>query len=509
MRILKLSLLLAILCVSCQKKAIVVVDNGLLIENVTILTPKDGKYSSFIGNIVIENDEIISVSRDQKTVKGSFTTVNGKGKYIIPGLIDSHVHLASIAGMNWKHVQKYPDFSKAYFDQLPNSYLYYGYTTLIDVNNYNPKIINKLLSKDIRPDIYTCGEQVVIDHDLMMNEYEDDKRFDAYPNFLHDSYNERAKLPDSIDANNHTPKSIVSRITEENGGICVKTLYEDGFGGTEELTWELPSKDIIRDIVTEAHSQNIPVLLHANAYEAQKFGVETGVDILAHGMWHWGNLEEYLEKSELPQTHKALLGEIAKRKIGYQPTIRVVGGQKDVFDNTFLDNKNLPHVLPKDFLNWLTTEEGHWQEQNIKKYAGGFINGLSNEEIMELMQKVVDKVEIATKELSYNNANLIFGTDTPAANTHTMPPGLNGFMEMQKWSQIGVSLEQILMAATINNAKAFNLDSKLGSIESNKTANLILLNKNPLLTVEAYDAIEKVIIRGELLNRKNLSATNR
>ena len=59
------------------------------------------------------------------------------------------------------------------------------------------------------------------------------------------------------------------------------------------------------------------------------------------------------------------------------------------------------------------------------------------------MQKVVDQVEIATKELADNDANLIFGTDTPAANTHTMPPGLNGYLEMQKWSKIGVSLKPL------------------------------------------------------------------
>jgi imidazolonepropionase-like amidohydrolase len=507
MRILKLSFLLAILSLSCQKEDSIIIENGLIIENVTILTPKDGSYSTFKGNVIIDNDKIINVSENLKTIKGTFQTVDGTGKYIIPGLIDSHVHLASIAGMNQKHKQKYPDFAKSYYNQLPKSYLYYGYTTLIDVNNYNPRIIKNLLKKEIRPDIYTCGDQVVIDHDLMMNESANEDRFNEYPNFLHDSFNDNAKIPDSIDASKHTSKAIVSRIVDENGGICVKTLYEDGFGGTEELTWELPSKEIIKEIVQEAHQQNIPVLLHANAYAAQKFGVETGVDILAHGMWHWGNLIEYLNVNELPETHKALLIEIAKRKIGYQPTIRVVGGQKDVFDATFLNNENLNHVYPKPLLDWLNTDEGHWQEQNIKKYAKSFFDGLSNEDIMAIMQKVVDKVEISTKTLADNDANLIFGTDTPASNTHTMPPGLNGYLEMRKWSQVGVTLEQILLSATINNAKAFHIENNYGSIENSKIANLILLNKNPLETIEAYNSIDKVIIRGQLLDRKNLSAT--
>jgi len=508
MRIFKLSLLLAVLIVSCQSETPVTIENGLLIENVTILSPKIDNYNAFIGNIIIDNNKIISVSEDSKTVKGTYKTIDGTGKYIIPGLIDSHVHLASIAGMGWKHKQKYPEFAKSYFNQLPKSYLYFGYTTLIDVNNYNPRIINHLLEKEIRPDIYTCGDQVVIDYDLMMNESADENRFNEYPNFLNDIHNENTKLPDTIDAKLHTPKALVSRIVNKNNGICVKTLYEDGFGGTEELTWELPSHDIIKEIVKEAHEENIPVLLHANAYEAQKFGLETGVDIFAHGMWHWGKLSEYLDVKELPETHKQLLIEIANRGIGYQPTIRVVGGQKDVFDTNFYNNTDLSHVYPKDLLDWLQTEEGHWQEQNIRKYAKVFFDGLSNQEIMALLQKVVDKVEIATKTLAENSANLIFGTDTPAANTHTMPPGLNGYLEMQNWQQSGVSLEQILLAATINNARAFNLDSEYGTVEKNKIANLLLLDQNPLETIEAYNSINKVIVGGQLLDRKNLSASN-
>lgn len=496
------------LIMSCQNEAPITLGNGILINNVTILTPNENGYTSFKGSVIIDNDKIVKVSKNDQTLNGNYQTVNGKGKYIIPGLIDSHVHLASIAGMGWKHKKKYPELAKDYYNQLPRSYLYFGYTTLVDVNNYAPNVINGILRKPVRPDIYTCGDQIVVAHDLMMNDTPVEDRLIEHPHFLHDKYNDNVEMPSDIDLDKHTPKALVSRIVDESQGICVKTLYEDGFGGTEELTWELPSKDIIKEIVTEAHAQNVPVLLHANAYEAQKFGLETGIDVFAHGMWHWGKLTDYLNVNELPETHKNLLIEIANKKVGYQPTIRVVGGQKDVFNVNFLRNKKLQHVYPEDLLNWLNTEEGKWQEQNIRKYAKSFFDGLTNEEIMALLQKVVDKVEIATSTLAEHDANLVFGTDTPAANTHTMPPGLNGYLEMQKWQESGVSLEQILLAATYNNAKAFNLEDKYGSIEENKIANLLLLDKNPLKTIGAYNTIEKVIIRGQLLNRENLSATS-
>ena len=154
MRIFKLNLLLTVFLVSCQNKTPIIVDNGLLIENVTILSPKNDNYNAIIGDIIIDNDKIISISESSKTIKGNFETIDGTGKYIIPGLIDSHVHLASIAGMNYRHNQKYPEFSKSYFKQLPKSYLYFGYTTLIDVNNYNSRIVNNLLKKSIIHIVY-------------------------------------------------------------------------------------------------------------------------------------------------------------------------------------------------------------------------------------------------------------------------------------------------------------------------------------------------------------------
>ena len=66
----------------------------------------------------------------------------------------------------------------------------------------------------------------------------------------------------------------------------------------------------------------------------------------------------------------------------------------------------------------------------------------------------------------------------------------------------------MLQAATINNAKAFNLEDTLGRIEVGKKANLLLLKQNPLLTVEAYNSIEIVFMNGRPVARQDLAARN-
>jgi cytosine/adenosine deaminase-related metal-dependent hydrolase len=61
-------------------------------------------------------------------------------------------------------------------------------------------------------------------------------------------------------------------------------------------------------------------------------------------------------------------------------------------------------------------------------------------------------------------------------------------------------------AATINNAREFKLDSQIGTIEPGKIANLILLKKSPLESVDAYDSIITVWVHGKPISRDSLAA---
>jgi hypothetical protein len=90
------------------------------------------------GSVLIESGRIVSVERRNGAKKpAGATVVSGEGQFLIPGLIDSHVHLASIPGMSpevsFGQAEGKPAMIKGYFKQLPRSYLYFGYTTLVDL----------------------------------------------------------------------------------------------------------------------------------------------------------------------------------------------------------------------------------------------------------------------------------------------------------------------------------------------------------------------------------------
>src|SRR5882724_3862991 len=86
------------------------------------------------GSVLIENGRIVRVEREAGAKKpAGATVVSGKGQFLIPGLIDSHVHVTSLPGMSDSQAKNNPEIVRQYFKQVPRSYLYYGYTTLVDL----------------------------------------------------------------------------------------------------------------------------------------------------------------------------------------------------------------------------------------------------------------------------------------------------------------------------------------------------------------------------------------
>ena len=69
----------------------------------------------------------------------------------------------------------------------------------------------------------------------------------------------------------------------------------------------------------------------------------------------------------------------------------------------------------------------------------------------------------------------------------------------------GLSLEEVLAAATINNAKQFRIDKDYGTVEVGKVANLLLLKTNPLDSIESWNRIETIILHGDPIASESLA----
>ncbi|SMF06233.1 Imidazolonepropionase [Alteromonadaceae bacterium Bs31] len=479
--------------------------NELLIEDVTLISPE--RNSPLNHAYLRVNDGIItevSTSKLRPEViegKQPSVRVDGRGRYLIPGLIDSHVHLAKVPSMTWRHKQQHPDLERSYLKQQPRSYLYFGYTSLIDLNVFSPEAIETFTAQTLHPEVFTCSKHLDIANGHGMMEEDVKTRLLNNPNFLYDHY-QKQHLNGEYDLSQHTAKATVKRI-KDDGGVCIKTYYENGYGGSEMVDFDIPSPQIIKDVAVEGKKQGIPTLLHANSWTSQRVALLADVDIIAHGMFHW---DEYRHEVEVPAPIRATLKEIASRGMGYQPTLHVLDAQRSMFDANYLNNSSLEKVYPKKLLGWYRSDEGQWFKSRIRKYLPRHLHELDDEAMHEHFSKYYQHNVKVLEVLAEYDANLLFATDTIIGQSYANAPGLSGYIEMQAWNSAGVSLRKILQAATINNAKAFNLEASIGSIEVGKKANLLLLTKNPLKTVEAYNSIEWIFINGQAVARQTLAA---
>lgn len=469
--------------------------NQTWITDVTIVSPESLNRIR-TGSVLIEDGRIARVERGKPGKKPpGAKVVSGPGQFLIPGLIDSHVHLASVPGMSLAQGQGNSQMVKKYLEQLPRSYLYYGYTTLVDLAVVDQHVLDDFRHAPLHPDLYDCGGSLPFANGYPMSFAPPAERFKPFPNFIYD-VKQADRIPPEYKPEDHTPEADVTRV-KGAGGVCVKTYFERGFANDKNLP--VMSPDVLAQIRRAATQKGLVLMIHANGFEAQQFAVDGNVDVIAHGMWHWQTLDK---QKELPDEIKRLLDQIVEKKIGYQPTIQVLYGELAYFDPEYLKLPAITQVVPKEMAEWFRTPDGQWFGKELNE------EGAANAVIIEdYEQGPLRRVRQVVRYLASKDANFVFGSDTPSSPTYGNLPGLNGYLEMKQLQTAGMSLAQILKAATINNAREFKMESQLGTIEAGKIANLVLLKKSPLESVDAYDSIITVWLHGKAVSRESLAAS--
>ena len=457
------------------------------IVGATVISPEradDGRKL----NVLVEGDRIAKVLEVlPEGAAQDARLVDATGAYLIPGLIDSHVHLRTVPGISPLMEYIHPFLVRDYRAQQPRSFLRYGYTTVIDLVPTDRDVLDAFVAAPAHPDLYHCGAVPVAD---------------GYPTQFAPGLLRSRIFPNAVadpaaaggaGRTGLTPQAAVDRV-KRDGGICIKTFFERGYGHDHDLP--VPSAKLFEDIVKSSRDAGLPVLLHASSLEAQHFGVSGGTDIFAHGMWNW---DEFNDSAELPDAVRSVLDRIVSGRIGYMPTMQVLGGVRALYEPDYLNLPAVRRVVPRSILDWYRTPSAQW-------FKNERADRRTDEQMRNRVDELLRRSAITTRYLAQQGAVFLFGSDTPSGPMVGNLPGLNGYLEMQRLVAAKMSLRQLLEAATINNAKAFGLIDRIGTIEIGKRANLLLLNRSPLESVEAYDSIRSVWVGGRPLEPASLEA---
>jgi alpha-D-ribose 1-methylphosphonate 5-triphosphate diphosphatase PhnM len=136
----------------------------LRIEHVTIVSA-ERSTSMRDADVSIKDDRIVAITRGNLPAEGSNKAeiIDGTGLYLTPGLIDSHVHSSDLPGISGAQPHANADIVRAMREQVPRSYLFFGYTTLIDliavreqVTAWNAQSQNGLAADDTSA-VWTAG----------------------------------------------------------------------------------------------------------------------------------------------------------------------------------------------------------------------------------------------------------------------------------------------------------------------------------------------------------------
>lgn len=242
-------------------------------------------------NIVIEGDMIIQISNEPPSIGLEDHVIDCSNQYVIPGLIDAHVHLMWDGSADDEFVMHHKDDSfialKSYRNALRTLSL--GITSVRDVGSIHRTIIelrNAIESGLLMgPTVITCGEAISMTGGHVYH------------------------ICREIDGADEARKA--TRQLFKEGADFIKVMATGGmttYGeepGSSQLT-----KEELQAVVEEAHKRNKKVAAHTGGLEGILTCLEAGIDTIEHGIY--AN-EEALQQMKEQGTYLIPTLEVYKR----------------------------------------------------------------------------------------------------------------------------------------------------------------------------------------------------
>lgn len=431
-----------------------------LIYNVKIIYVETGTITENQA-ILIENQTIKSIGSYKKLRTKTQEKIDAKGKYIIPGLWDMHIHLEG---------QDLVEDNKA----LLPVFLAYGITTVRDAaSDLGLQVlkwrdeINK--GKLLGPTIFTAGRKLEGLNSIWKGDLEIENEVE-----LHQMLN----YLDSL-------KVDFVKITENTlkGDLFLKSVTEAKKKGYL-VTGHVPYDLTIEELANAGFSaiEHASYLLRLGSDETKSKN-----RILDGSLTKAQAEKDFLLNFNQEKASKAY-SELAKKNVAVCPTL-IGGKQLAYLDENKHENDDFQKYLTKQFMS-----NYQWR-----------IDRMANETLDQKQQRK-DRYQLIAKQLPYaQKAGMLIlaGSDCAALNTFVYPAA-SLIEELGLFQESGMKPLNILQSATMNGAKFMGKFDKMGSIDIGKTANLVLLDKNPLIDISAINKPNAVFTKGRYFDRNTL-----
>jgi len=414
--------------------------------------------------VVVDGDRVAAVgTRKEMAVPTGSKWIDCKGKFILPGYIDTHVHFFQSGGLftrpdgvDLTKIRPYAEEVALIKKNLPDTFARYlrcGITSVVDVGgpfwNFEVRKIANATAK--APRVAVAGPLI--------------------------SSVSRPQLdlgdPPIVKIDNpEQAREFVRKLAEQKPDL-VKIWYivndehpVDSF------------RPIVRATIEESHARKIRVAVHATELETARAAVEEGADVLVHSV---------IDK----EVDAAFVKLLQDRHTILCPTLVVF----ERYGRTFANKLNL------------TPEEKAWGNPEViatldvtkipqDQLPERIKTALANPDVA--LDRIKKTYDVALKNLkTLEDAGVTIAAGTDAGNIGTIHgPAL--FREFQLMKEAGLTPMQILQCATTNAAKLFGgeIGRHIGKIDKNNFADLVILKSNPLDNIKNASDIDSVMKNG-------------
>jgi imidazolonepropionase-like amidohydrolase len=411
------------------------------IKNVTVIPMTQVGNVMPGATVVITNQRITSVNAP--IPKGA-KVIDGTGKWLIPGLIDMHVHVPTDINLG----PTYPTKGATIFfntQDVMTPFVANGVTT-IDLNSRAEHFAqrNQIVKGEV------IGPRMALA--ALLNGGEGQGR-------------------------------VVN--TPEDGRQAVRSAKAEGYEFIK--LYSSLNIETYKAIIDEAGRQGMKTVGHIPDVFKGKLqeAFVPHFDMVAHA-------EEFSKKTDSFSEEDAKhFAELAKNNGTWLSptltTIRWILSQAKSLDE-LRSSPTLQYVHPLLQSKWLTANS---------------YNRNTTPERVAYFQKMVDFHVRLVKAFHAAGVPMVIGTDM---NLSGIVAGFSTHDEMELLAQAGLEPQEVLAAATRLPATWLGIDSLIGTVEPGKFADLILLDANPLEDVKNCRKISGVFVNGKWLDKRTIDA---